>query len=77
MDLHAAQIQGFFNIPIDNFEATPILVQYFKDKNLEDIVIVSPDHGGTTRARKFATYFNDAPIAIIDKEDLVLMLLRL
>lgn len=67
MDLHAAQIQGFFNIPIDNFEATPILVQYFKDKNLEDIVIVSPDHGGTTRARKFATYFNDAPIAIIDK----------
>lgn len=67
MDLHAAQIQGFFNIPIDNFEATPVLVQYFKDKNLEDIVIVSPDHGGTTRARKFATYFNDAPIAIIDK----------
>lgn len=66
MDLHAAQIQGFFNIPIDNFEALPILVQYFKDQKLEDIVIVSPDHGGTTRARKFALYF-DAPIAIIDK----------
>lgn len=66
MDLHAAQIQGFFNIPIDNFEALPILVQYFKDKKLEDVVIVSPDHGGTTRARKFALYFN-APIAIIDK----------
>ncbi len=66
MDLHAAQIQGFFNIPIDNFEALPILVQYFKDKKLDNIVVVSPDHGGTTRARKFALYF-DAPIAIIDK----------
>lgn len=66
MDLHAAQIQGFFNIPIDNFEALPIFIQYFKDKKLEDIVVVSPDHGGTTRARKFALYF-DAPIAIIDK----------
>ena len=66
MDLHAAQIQGFFNIPIDNFEALPILVQYFKDKDIKDVVVVSPDHGGTTRARKFALYF-DAPIAIIDK----------
>ncbi|NLD26516.1 MAG: ribose-phosphate pyrophosphokinase [Acholeplasmataceae bacterium] len=66
MDLHAAQIQGFFNIPIDNFEATPIMVRYLKEKNLKDVVIVSPDHGGTTRARKFALNF-DAPIAIIDK----------
>jgi ribose-phosphate pyrophosphokinase len=66
MDLHAAQIQGFFNIPIDNFEALPIFIQYFKDKKLNDIVVVSPDHGGTTRARKFALYF-DAPIAIVDK----------
>ena len=66
MDLHAAQIQGFFNIPIDNFEALPCLVQYFKDKKIKDVVVVSPDHGGTTRARKFAFYF-DAPIAIIDK----------
>ena len=66
MDLHAAQIQGFFDIPIDNFEALPLLVQYFKDKKVDDVVIVSPDHGGTTRARKFALYF-DAPIAIIDK----------
>ncbi|MFA6627598.1 MAG: ribose-phosphate pyrophosphokinase [Bacilli bacterium] len=66
LDLHAAQIQGFFNIPIDNFEALPLFVQYFKDKNLKDIVVVSPDHGGTTRARKFALYFQ-APIAIIDK----------
>jgi ribose-phosphate pyrophosphokinase len=66
MDLHAAQIQGFFNIPIDNFEAAPIMVRYLKEKNLSDVVIVSPDHGGTTRARKFALNF-DAPIAIIDK----------
>lgn len=66
MDLHAAQIQGFFNIPIDNFEALPIFIQYFKDKKIEDIVVVSPDHGGTTRARKLALYF-DAPIAVIDK----------
>ncbi len=66
MDLHAAQIQGFFNIPIDNLEAALVMVDYFKKKKLEDIVIVSPDHGGTTRARKFAMNFN-APIAIIDK----------
>lgn len=67
MDLHAAQIQGFFNIPIDNFEAAPVLVRYFKEqKKLDNIVVVSPDHGGTTRARKFALSF-DAPIAIIDK----------
>lgn len=66
MDLHAAQIQGFFDIPIDNFEALPILVQYFMDKKIKDVVIVSPDHGGTTRARKFALYF-EAPIAIMDK----------
>lgn len=66
LDLHAAQIQGFFDIPIDNFGALPILVQYFKDKKVKDVVVVSPDHGGTTRARKFAIYF-DAPIAIVDK----------
>ncbi len=66
LDLHAAQIQGFYDIPIDNFEAAPIIVSYLKDKKLDDIVVVSPDHGGTTRARKFAINF-DAPIAIIDK----------
>jgi len=66
MDLHAAQIQGFFNIPIDNFEALPVLVQYFKEENIDNVCVVSPDHGGTTRARKFALYF-DAPIAIVDK----------
>jgi ribose-phosphate pyrophosphokinase len=66
LDLHAAQIQGFFNIPIDNFEAGQVMVKYLLDKKLEDVVVVSPDHGGTTRARKFA--FNwEAPIAIIDK----------
>ena len=66
MDLHAAQIQGFYNIPIDNFEANTVLVSYFKKNKVEDVVVVSPDHGGTTRARKFAINFN-APIAIIDK----------
>ena len=65
-DLHAAQIQGFFNIPIDNFMALPIFAEYFVKMNLEDIVVVSPDHGGTKRARKLAEVF-DAPIAIADK----------
>ncbi len=66
MDLHAAQIQGFFNIPIDNFLGLPILVNYIMDKKLENICVVSPDHGGTTRAREFAKIL-EAPIAIIDK----------
>lgn len=66
LDLHAAQIQGFFDIPIDNFLALPIFAEYFVNKNLEDIVVVSPDHGGTTRARKLAVAL-DAPIAIVDK----------
>ena len=66
VDLHAAQIQGFFDIPIDNFEANTVLVDYFKKNKVQDVVVVSPDHGGTTRARKFALNF-DAPIAIVDK----------
>lgn len=66
LDLHAAQIQGFFNIPIDNFLALPILAKYFDEKGLDNIVVVSPDHGGTTRARKLAEAL-DAPIAIVDK----------
>ncbi len=67
MDLHAAQIQGFFDIPIDNFRAMPILVEYFAKKEFkEDIVIVSPDHGGAVRARNMGESMN-APIAIIDK----------
>lgn len=66
MDLHADQIQGFFNIPIDNFRALPILAQYFEKEKLDNVVIVSPDHGGATRARLLAESI-DAPIAIIDK----------
>lgn len=66
MDLHAAQIQGFFNIPLDHLEGMPILSQYIERKNLGDLVIVSPDLGSVNRARKFANRL-DAPIAIIDK----------
>ena len=66
LDLHAPQIQGFFDIPIDHLVGVPILADYFKSKNLDDIVIVSPDHGGVTRARNMADRLK-APIAIIDK----------
>lgn len=66
LDLHADQIQGFFNIPIDNFLALPILAEYFVKEKIEDVVVVAPDHGGTTRARKLAMVL-DAPMAIIDK----------
>ena len=65
-DLHAAQIQGFFDIPIDNFRALPLIVEYFKNKQFEDIVIVSPDHGGAVRARKMGDVMG-CDIAIIDK----------
>ena len=66
MDLHAAQIQGFFNIPLDHLEGMPILSQYVERKELEDLVIVSPDLGSVNRARKIANRL-DVPIAIIDK----------
>ncbi|MFE4814204.1 ribose-phosphate diphosphokinase [Peribacillus simplex] len=66
LDLHAPQIQGFFDILIDHLVAVPILADFFKEKDLSDIVIVSPDHGGVTRARKMADRLK-APIAIIDK----------
>lgn len=67
LDLHAPQIQGFFDIPIDHLMGVPILADHFKNKDLGgDIVIVSPDHGGVTRARKMAERLK-APIAIIDK----------
>ena len=66
MDIHAAQIQGFFDIPVDNFMGLPIIANYLLDKKLEDVVVVSPDHGGTTRAREFAKVL-DTTIAIIDK----------
>lgn len=66
MDLHAAQIQGYFDIPVDHLLGVPILAKYFKEKQIEDLVIVSPDLGSVTRARNFANQL-DAPIAIIDK----------
>jgi len=67
IDLHAPQIQGFFNIPIDDLSAVSLIGQYFRHKDLKDIVVVSPDHGGAARARKLADCLNDAAIAIIDK----------
>ncbi len=68
LDLHALQIQGFFDIPVDHLMAAPIIANYFKNKipDMEDVVVVSPDHGGVTRARKLADALN-TPIAIIDK----------
>jgi ribose-phosphate pyrophosphokinase len=67
MDLHSAQIQGYFDIPVDHVYGSPILVDYLKSKKLEDIVVVSPDVGGVARARAFASRLGDAPLAIIDK----------
>ena len=66
IDLHAAQIQGFFNIPLDHMPAAPVLADYIKQKNLEDIIVVSPDLGGVGRARVFAERL-DCGMAIIDK----------
>jgi ribose-phosphate pyrophosphokinase len=66
LDLHAPQIQGFFDMPIDHLQGVPILSDYFEAKDLDDIVIVSPDHGGVTRARRMADRLK-APIGIIDK----------
>lgn len=66
MDLHANQIQGYFDIPVDHLLGMPILSDYFKEKNLEDVVVVSPDHGSVTRARNMANRLN-CPIAIVDK----------
>ncbi len=69
MDLHASQIQGYFNIPVDHLMGAPILAKHFVEKGFgerEDVVVVSPDLGSVTRARKFADRLH-APIAIIDK----------
>lgn len=66
MDLHAGQIQGFFDIPVDHLPGVPILAEYFAGKNLQDAVVVSPDLGGVTRARDMAERIG-ASIAIIDK----------
>lgn len=66
IDLHAGQIQGFFDIPVDHLYATPVLTQYVKKEYVNDLVIVSPDAGGVERARAFAKRLN-ASLAIIDK----------
>lgn len=66
MDLHAGQIQGFFDIPVDHLSGVPILADYFARKGMEDVVVVSPDLGGVTRARDFAERLQ-VPIAIVDK----------
>ncbi|MDB9536012.1 ribose-phosphate pyrophosphokinase [Dolichospermum planctonicum CS-1226] len=67
MDLHAAQIQGYFDIPFDHVYGSPVILDYLISKELQDIVVVSPDVGGVARARAFAKKLNDAPLAIIDK----------
>ncbi|MBO0475110.1 ribose-phosphate pyrophosphokinase 1 [Enterococcus sp. DIV0840] len=68
LDLHAVQIQGFFDIPVDHLMGAPLIADYFMEHGIQgdDVVVVSPDHGGVTRARKLAEYLK-APIAIIDK----------
>lgn len=66
MDFHAPQTQGFFDIPVDHLSGIPILADYFKEKALEDVVVVAPHNGGVVRARKLAGVLN-APIALIDR----------
>jgi len=67
MDLHSAQIQGYFDIPVDHVYGSPVLLSYLNSKELSEIVVVSPDVGGVARARAFAKKLDDAPLAIIDK----------
>ncbi len=67
IDLHSAQIQGYFDIPCDHVYGSPVLVEYLASKGIKDLVVVSPDVGGVARARAFAKMLNDAPLAIIDK----------
>jgi ribose-phosphate pyrophosphokinase len=66
VDLHAAQIQGFFDIPVDHMFCSPVLVSHFRELNLPNLTVVSPDAGGVERARHFATKMG-APLAIVDK----------
>jgi ribose-phosphate pyrophosphokinase len=66
VDLHAAQIQGFFNIPVDHLYASPVLVSHFRELNLPNLMVISPDPGGVERARFFAQKMG-APLAIVDK----------
>jgi len=67
VDLHADQIQGFFDIPVDNVYGTPILLEDIKKQNYDDLMVVSPDVGGVVRARAVAKQLNDCDLAIIDK----------
>ncbi len=68
VDLHAEQIQGYFNIPVDHLYATPVLIDYFQKRDLDNIVVVAPDTGRANRARGFAKRLSDnIPIAVIDK----------
>ncbi|MEB3883460.1 ribose-phosphate pyrophosphokinase [Lyngbya sp. CCY1209] len=67
MDLHSAQIQGYFDIPFDHVYGSPVILDYLASKQLSDLVVVSPDVGGVARARAFAKKLDDAPLAIIDK----------
>lgn len=67
MDLHSAQIQGYFDIPCDHIYGAPVLVDYLATRDLGEVVVVSPDVGGVARARAFAKRMDDAPLAIIDK----------
>jgi ribose-phosphate pyrophosphokinase len=69
LDLHAAQLQGFFDVPVDHLFAAPVLIEYFKSQEIPDLTVVSPDAGGVERARAFAKRLN-APLAIIDKRRL-------
>ncbi len=66
LDLHAAQIQGFFDVPVDHLFSAPVMVEYFESMGRRDMTIVSPDAGGVERARAFAKHL-DSPLAIIDK----------
>ncbi|HKE08671.1 MAG TPA: ribose-phosphate pyrophosphokinase [Candidatus Acidoferrum sp.] len=66
LDLHAPQIQGYFDVPVDHLYGSPVLVDYFRQKNLQNLTVVSPDAGGVERARAFAKKLG-APLAIVDK----------
>jgi ribose-phosphate pyrophosphokinase len=67
VDLHADQIQGFFDMPVDNVYGTPVLLDHVIQQKFDDLIVVSPDVGGVVRARAFAKRLNDADLAIIDK----------
>ncbi|MFT6790197.1 MAG: ribose-phosphate pyrophosphokinase [Pseudoalteromonas rhizosphaerae] len=67
VDLHAEQIQGFFDVPVDNVFGSPVLLEDMKERQFDDVVVVSPDIGGVVRARAIAKLLNDTDLAIIDK----------